>query len=441
MRKSIYIFGMMFLMLFTTSCLDNGGTTSTAISDEAKITSFYLYSDSIEGIDDDVFTIDNDSMLIYNYDSIDYGTRIDSLSFVLNPRFSSVYINDTLDYYNLTEVYLNFTNGVKFTVVASDEKTSADYFVKVNVHQVDPDTFIWQGVKSEVFAGYAMTEKALWINDRLLYFAIVDNDLIVNESVDGVKWESLEVSGLDIDFSAIDLRYLVGYEDFVCFYYDGELYKSADGATWTSEVITGIAVEYLLFSMEGKVFGVTADGGLARLDGADWVDLGRLPSDFPVDGAAVLVAKAPSGKERVFVVGGIDSKGKFLSTVWSSETGEYWSELSGGIERFSPRAYATLAQYGGGLMLFGGMMQGEDSESNSMVVKDAQMFSKDFGLTWGEPKAKSAISDLYVPRYGHSAVVVPNGYIYLIGGKSSSARSNNDVWRGLNYASLPGFRR
>ena len=44
MRKSIYIFGMMFLMLFATSCLDNGGTTSSAISDDAKITSFYLYN-------------------------------------------------------------------------------------------------------------------------------------------------------------------------------------------------------------------------------------------------------------------------------------------------------------------------------------------------------------------------------------------------------------
>ena len=111
MKKSIYFFGMFFLMLFATSCLDNAGTSSTLISDEAKITSFYLYSDSIEGIDDYVFTIDQDSMLIYNYDSIDYGTRIDSLSFVLNPKFSSVYINDTLDYYNLTEVYLDFTNG------------------------------------------------------------------------------------------------------------------------------------------------------------------------------------------------------------------------------------------------------------------------------------------------------------------------------------------
>jgi hypothetical protein len=355
---------------------------------------------------------------------------------VLNPRFSSVYINDTLDYYKLNEVYLDFTKKMKFTVVAADEKSSADYWVQVNVHKVDPDTFVWEGIKSEVFAGYTLTEKALWINDRLLYFAIVDNDLVVYESVDGVKWDSLVVSGLDIDFSSVDLNYLVGYENFVCLYYDGELYKSVDGATWTSEVITGIAVEHLLFAMEGKMYGVTLDRGLARLDGSDWVDLGRLPSDFPKRGAAVLVAKAPSGKERVFVIGGVDKDGKYLSSVWSSETGGYWSELSGGKEQFTPRAYAAVAQYGGGLMLFGGMAQeGEE------VVKDAQMYSKDFGLTWDDPKVKSVISDLYVPRYGLSAVVVPTGYIYLIGGKSSSSRSNNDVWQGLNYASLPGFRR
>ncbi len=435
MKKSIYILGMFFLMLFAISCMKNDNNT-VIISEEAKISSFYLYSDSIKGIENYVFTVDDDKMLIYNYDSIDYGTRIDSLSFVLNPHFHKVYINDTLDYYKLTGVYLDFTNEVKFTVVAADGTTSADYHVKVNVHQVDPDTFIWEGVKSEVFAGYAMTEKVLWINDRLLYFAIVDNDLLVNESVDGEKWNALEVSGLDIDFSSVDLNYLVGYENFVCFYYDGELYKSVDGATWTSEVITGIAVEHLLFAMGGKIFGVTADRGLARLDGTDWVDLGRLPSDFPVSGAAVLVAQAPSGKERVFAVGGVDSDGKYLSSVWSSENGDYWSELTGGKECFTPRAYATVAQYGGGLMLFGGMTQ-VDGE----VVKDAQLFSKDFGLNWGGAKAKSVISDLYVPRYGHSAVVTPNGYIYLIGGKSSSVRSNNDVWRGLNYASLPGFRK
>lgn len=435
MKKSIYFFGMFFLMLFAMSCNKNNDNMGV-ISEEAVITSFYLYSDSIEGISNYEFIIDNDSLLIYNYDSIDYGTRIDSLSFVINPRFSSVYINDTLDYYALSEVYLNFTNEVKFTVVAADEKTSADYFVKVNVHQVDPDTFIWQGLKSEVFAGYAATEKVLWINDRLLYFAIVDNDLLVHESVDGIEWNALEVTGLDIDFSSIDLNYLVGYENFVCFYYDSELYKSADGAAWTSEVITGIAVEHLLFAMGGKIYGVTADFGLARLDGTDWVDLGRLPSDFPVEGAAVLMAKAPSGKERVFAIGGIDRNGKYLSSVWSSENGDYWSELSGGKEQFTPRAYAALAQYGGGLMLFGGVTEGGEK-----VVDDAQLFSKDFGLNWGEPKAKSVISDLYVPRYGLSAVVVPTGYIYLIGGKSSSSRSNNDVWQGLNYASLPGFRR
>jgi hypothetical protein len=433
MKIKFYLFGLL-LMGCLTSCLE-GSTSSTAVSDEPVITNFYLYSDSVKGISDYVFLINEDSMLIYNYDSIDYGTRIDSLGFTITPRFHAVYINDTLDFYAMKDVCLDFRNEVKITVVASDKKTSADYRVRVNVHTVDPDTFIWNGVKSEVFVGNAQTEKALWFNGRLLYFAVVDNDLVANESVDGVNWKALNVSGFDVNFASADFNYLIGTEDFIYYFVDGELYKSADGEIWTSEVITGIAVEHLLFAMNGKIFGVTEENGIARLDGGMWTDLGVLPSGFPVKGAAMMVAPAPSGRERVFVVGGIDVNGGFLSSMWSSEDGAYWSDMTGGKVQFTPRAYAAMAQYGGGLMLFGGV--GEDD----VVVKDAQLYSKDFGLNWGEPKAKSEIGDMYLPRYGHSAVVTPSGYIYLIGGRASSATSINDVWMGLNYASLPGFRR
>ena len=241
------------------------------------------------------------------------------------------------------------------------------------------------------------------------------------------------------DFScnaALDLDYLVATDGYLYVSANGRLYQSADASEWVLVETSGEAVENLLFGMENKVYGVTPDRVLARLDGSEWVALGALPSRFPVEGGAVLVAAAPSGKERAFVVGGIDAEGNYLSSVWSSEDGAYWSDMAGGKEMFTPRAYAALAQYAGGLMLFGGIAEGGEN-----VVDDAQLFSKDFGLNWGEPKEKSEIGDLYVPRYGHSAVVTPNGYIYLIGGKSSSVRSNNDVWRGLNYASLPGFRR
>ena len=85
-------------------------------------------------------------------------------------------------------------------------------------------------------------------------------------------------------------------------------------------------------------------------------------------------------------------------------------------------------------MVFGGV------NSVLEVVEDVQLYSKDFGLTWGGPKEKSEIGDLYLPRYEHSAVVTPAGYIYLIGGRTSKETTINDVWQGLNYASLPGFR-
>ena len=137
----------------------------------------------------------------------------------------------------------------------------------------------------------------------------------------------------------------------------------------------------------------------------------------------------------MFVVGGIDKEGNYLSSVWSSEDGSYWSDMTGSKELFTPRAYAAVTQYGGGLMLFGGVAE------DGQVVKDAQLYSKDFGLNWGEPKAKSKIDSLYLPRYEHSVVVTSSGYIYLIGGRVSEYATINDVWRGLNYASIPGFRK
>lgn len=435
MRKSICFLGMVFLMLFAISCKQESSNTNV-ISEEAVITSFYLYSDSINYIDDYSFTIDNDSMLIYNYDSIAYGTEIDSLAFVLNPRFHKVYINDSIDYYSLTSIYLDFTKEVKFTVVAADKTTSADYRVRVNVHQVDPDTFIWKNVNSKVFEGDASTAKAVYVNERFVYLAVVDGELVVNESVDGASWTSIVPTGLDVDLAKLDLNNLVATED--CMYAEegGRLYKSVDGTAWSVVDATGVEVDRLLFAMNGKVYAITATGSVAQLDGTEWSDLGALPAGFPVEGGAVLVADAPSGKGRVFVVGGIDKDGNYLSSVWSSEDGVYWSDMTGGKEQFTPRAYAAVAQYGEGLMLFGGIAEGGEK-----VVDDAQLFSKDYGMTWSEPKAKSVVDSLYVPRYEHSAIVTPEGYVYLVGGRASAEGTINDVWQGLNYASLPGFRR
>jgi hypothetical protein len=438
MKVKFYWLVLFFLSFFVTSCLDREEQTDQ-YSKDAVVTRFYLYSDSVKSVSDVEFTIDEAKKLIYNYDSIDFGVPVDSLCPMIAPKFYKIYVNDTIDYQDTA--FFDFTKDVKITVVASDKVTSADYVVRVNVHQVDPDTFIWENVNSGVFTGEVVSERALCVNEKLYYFAVVGDELLIYESVDGDDWSEIVPVGLDVDVLNLDLNYLVSTDELIYLYCDGDLYSSEDGVKWILQNTSGVVVDHLLFAMGGKVFGVTVDRTLACLDGSVWRDLGSLPSNFPVKGGAVLVAEAPSGKERVFVVGGIDFGGRFLSTIWSSEDGVYWTELSGGIERFSPRAYAAVAQYGDGLMLFGGLVQTEGSVEHGEVVKDAHLFSRDFGLTWGEPKDKMKLSGMYVPRYRHSAVVTPSGYVFLIGGRVSMGESKKDVWRGLNYASLPGFRR
>jgi len=294
-------------------------------------------------------------------------------------------------------------------------------------------------VNSEVFAGDAESAKALYFNGKLVYMAVVDGGLMAYESEDGVDWSAIAIEGIGGELAELDLNYLVATENYIYLMANGGLYQSADAAKWTLVETSGEAVETLLFGMGDKIYGVTENRDLARLDGSEWVGLGTLPSKFPVEGGSVLVAAAPSGRDRVFVVGGIDAEGNYLSSVWSSENGSYWSELTGGKEMFTPRAYAAVAQYADGLMLFGGV--GKSEGDIVAVVSDAQLYSKDFGLNWGEPKDKSKIGELYLHRYGHSAVVTPSGYIYLIGGSVSEGATINDVWKGMNYASLPGFRK
>ena len=68
---------MIIVGVFMSACTDT--TDSTTTSTTTTITRFYLKNDSVTGLNKTVFTIDNDSNVIYNVDSLPYLSDIDSL--------------------------------------------------------------------------------------------------------------------------------------------------------------------------------------------------------------------------------------------------------------------------------------------------------------------------------------------------------------------------
>ena len=68
------------------------------------------------------------------------------------------------------------------------------------------------------------------------------------------------------------------------------------------------------------------------------------------------------------------------------------------------------------------------------------LYAPDYGINWFESSDKMALSDLYAPRFGLSAVVNDDNNIFLIGGRNENMPLR-DVWRGYQYAELPGFKK
>ena len=438
MRLKRWMWGIMTLAVLSTSAsckkTDDDNTVVTT-----KITSFYLKNDSIEGLSDIEFTIDNDSNVIYNKDSAEYGIRVDSVWPIIGASsLESITINDTLDYSREDTVFMDFTKPVTIrTVSAADPEQKRTYTVKVKVHQVDPDTFIWNALAFDIYAENPTSERAVYLNDEIKLLIMADKARCYS-SPDGKEWTGADATGLPQTF---DADHVIASGKSL-YYGEGEkLYSSTDGAAWEETTLTDISINTMLFYMEGYLYAHATMGGetcIARCEegSATWERASKVPAGFPVRGAGLCVADGPTGKPRAFLAGGVDAEGNLLNSLWSTEDGEYWTNLTLGGKWFTPREGIAIVQYAGGLMMFGG------KDADGICYDDFHLYSPDYGLTWETPDSKAQITIPYERKYYISPITLSDGYIYLVGGRASdNGDFAKNVLSGLNYASLPGFKK
>ena len=192
---------MTLAVLITSASCKKDDDDNTVVT--TKITSFYLKNDSIEGLSDIEFTIDNDSNVIYNKDSAEYGIRVDSVWPIIGASsLESITINDTLDYSREDTVFMDFTKPVTIrTVSAADPEQKRTYTVKVKVHQVDPDTFIWRALSFDIYAENPTSERAVYLNDEIKLLIMADKARCYS-SPDGKEWTGADATGLPQTFDA-----------------------------------------------------------------------------------------------------------------------------------------------------------------------------------------------------------------------------------------------
>ena len=439
-----YILGVTTLiaLCFMLSCKRD---TSTYVkSNVAKITAFkFVAVDSIPGLGAAKFVVEelNDTGLIYNTDSIKYGTPLNKVRPYFNYYSypSAVAIKWGKDSIKWLSTYagstdtLDFTTGkpMTVTVISEDQSKRKVYKFKVVAHQADPDLMRWTEQDNEVYSPAANDEQRLLVFGSNLWLFVSNGTNI--ESMysvnDGATWVPATVNQPKAECKVNNIFVLGDKMHYV----DGkDLYTSLDGESWSVETAT-IDVDTLtyLFSWADRAVlaGHRTDKSkcIIILQDGQLIDKNiKLSSNFPHSEFAAAVFNSTSLRPRAIVLGGRDKDGDILNGCWNFEylpANDSLRVQDYAVGRAMSKISATaVVWYDNKLMRFGGIDEAGRLDSTIYV-------SNNEGLSWSiADTASIKLPDGYGKRQKISAVAYDKD-IFLFGGHTADA-TKADLWQG-----------
>jgi hypothetical protein len=422
-------------------CLNTNDTTVTS-STNPRMTSLTLAGN--DSITKAVFSINADSVTIENVDSLPFGTPVNKAipTFKFVSTYGALlYINGSTTGKALTgKDTIDFTLPVKIKNYAADNSTTKEYTIKVNVHKVEPKLYVWSLLNGSVGAANPTSQKAIYFNNKLLYFANEAGVTNLYTSINGVSWAHANLSGLPANATMVNT---VQFDSKLFYTQDGvKIYSSTDGTSWTVADVSAADYTFktMLFALNGSVWAITQSKVdlkyrfASSVDGSVWLIQNELPVGFPLtDFAAVSFTSRVGGKPKAIVIGGKDVNGAILNTNWNTENGTYWvnfNENASHSKSLDTLALgASLISYDSKLFVFG-------TKKDNVAVPQYKV-SLDEGLTWKAPDTLyNRLPKTYTQRNYSSVVVDNSNRIYIVGGKANAAILT-DVWTGkLNSLSF-----
>jgi len=462
-------------IVFLTSCL--GTTDTTTVSSDASFVSLILAgNDSVKLAK---FTLNADGKTIENLDSLPFNSRIDSVY----PTFS--FTSSARSFLHITiDQGFKFTKGKKDSVqitgkdtvdflqplisvsnFATDGKSYKSYTIKLNVHKVQPELYVWSKVRENLDSRNIISQKAIIFNDIINYYVSDGSTTYIYSSTDGNVWSSpTTVNGLPINPTLGDMTqfngklYLTQNNDMI--------YSTSTGTDWAVKSIPDYYFKSLLFTFQDKLWAVVQSKSLSvnrfatSTDGVEWIIGEEIPASFPVSDFASLAFSSRTGKPKVIVLGGHLDNGELSNHCWSTEglvlNGSiYWVDFNFDNNNHSLdtlAAGASVIAYDKKLLMFG--LRKDNSMSHFKQ-------SIDEGLSWQTPdtlynrlrqvvitKVSETKNDTAYVNYqpcNYQSVVIykPRTYnafdtkvqdlesnrIFIIGGKTATS-VKTDVWTG-----------
>ena len=434
----------------------------------------------LDDLDSIYFSIDLDKGVIFNADSLPVGTDITKLipvisypstcnSAVIHMEGGKVRQGD-VDYMQNPSDSIDFSGKVTFTLTSGQGASSRTYTIKVNVHQLNPDSLSWSNMASAKLPSRLanpLEQKTVACNN-MAYTLIKEADntytmATTDAPADG-SWNKATVSGL----SAPDVRSFVAADDAFYILDAGMLMTSANGVNWSA---TGKQWRSITGGFADCVLGLAnVDGVLCHVSYPDKYGTVAAEADFPVDNASNLGLFSSKWSQTpiALLVGGTSEDGTPVRGTWSFD-GINWVKISSSDEAsaISNASIVPYYIYRKSLtswrkteyaiwLLIGGRKNGQD-------VNDTVWMSYDNGVNWQKAPVgmqlpndvpalwnadaltidvqfDAVLSDAWTKAPAQMRLpYVQEGYnltwrcpyIYMFGGLTEQNAFSNTIWRGV----------
>ena len=455
MRKELRNFVMLLVAsLAVASCLEDD-TTEVTLYDDTAITAFSLtgadiYYHTLSSTGEDsvysvsagtevtgcAFYIDQLKGEVFNVDSLPVGTDVSKMLCSLSTKNNGVPFIESLEPEDPT--YLSSTDSVDFSeprvvrIYSSDGTRYRSYTIRVNLHQEEPDSFVWKEMAACQQLATAGRLKACLLNDRLMVFAQQGRTTEVYSLTADGQWDTVPVT---LDGEAV--QNIVQRNDSL-FILDGNSLKvTTDGQLYTV-LLAGCRLTRLLGGNTGELYGMDAAGGLmVSADGGRSWSADRMGSDarlLPVSHlASVSLTDAfVKGTDYTVLAGNRDEAAypqDRYAKVWrkivdrGNSQANKWICVNEDAETgyCLPRLQnLQMFVYGGTLMAIGSQ-EGETEGSNAY----SQFYeSRDGGITWKHTQLCQLPAALDSQLTNMAVAVSADNFIWMV------CAGTGQVWRG-----------
>lgn len=464
-------------------------------SSSVIISKFSLSNDKkvLDSLQNVFFSIDLENGLIFNADSLPYGTKVNRLVANISAPSTASEVNlkyydtktmrdSTINYLENSTDSIDFTNGpVILTVKSQSGLVTKEYKINVNVHKVKADSLAWYSMQhAPLPSSFSKLEAQCTAKLGEKFFCLTTDGLSYTMSITtnplDPEWDS-EI--IEFPFSpkveslrsSTDALYILSS--------DNTLYSSTDGKNWAS---TGEIWINIYGAYYEQIIGAqaTSDGYniVEYPSGERW----NMPVGFPLTGTSQTACYATdmAYSPQLVMIGGRTADGSLTSGSWSFD-GSTWADVSVvqlpvGLEYVSMVPYylvdvpsTTWSPVNYPVLL---AMGGLDSEGN---INDLIYYSRDWGLTWREAPELMQFPESFPITYGASVfefsstmstesrgtqwMEIPmrplpssTGFlmaesrsdtqlinewqcpsIYIFGGRDANGKTLNQMWRGVIY--------